>query len=161
MVNLRYSQLPLAGKILVPTLSIFLGIWATGNITIGYLAVRQQAYELRRETQNAATHASDELQGTHEFLSFKAKTLAQTSGLTEAISSTDQSSVLKMMLPLRSSLELDLVKVLTEDGTVLADLRSSRLGQIPLQEAEILKIAHSGSVFTSLIVTEDLSYAPR
>lgn len=153
----RYSNLPLAGKFLIPILSIFLGIWAIGTLAVGSITTQAQVNGLKRETENTASHVLHELESIHDFLSFKANSIAEIVNLSAVIENKDQQTLLQMLLPLRSSLDLDLVKVIDQEGTVLSDLRSPAIAQAKLQDSGVLQLAQSGLVFSSLIVSETSS----
>lgn len=151
---MRYSNLPLTGKILIPILSIFLGIWTVGTVSVGYLGTSNQASELKRETQNAASHISNEIGLAQELLSFKAKSIADVVQLPEAVSTRDEQALLRILLPLRSDLDLDLVKVIDNQGAVITDLRSPVVGSARFQDSEVIQLAQRGLYITSLVVSE-------
>ncbi|NEP17526.1 MAG: HAMP domain-containing protein [Leptolyngbya sp. SIO4C1] len=159
MIN-RYSKLPLAGKILIPILSTFLGMWTVGTVSVGYIETQKQAYELQRETQNAAFQISKEIAAAQRLLGFKAKSITDVAPLTEAVAAQDQQALLRLLLPLKASLELDLLKVIDQNGAVLSDLRSSVVGSARLQDAEIMELAQKGLMVTSIVVPADSMAAP-
>lgn len=154
-MTLRYSKLSLAGKILLPMLSVFLGIWTVGTVSVGYLETRKQAFELKRETQTAAAQISTKLESAQELLDFKAKSITDVAALSDAVTTQDEQALLQILLPLKSSLDLDLVKVIDNQGTTLSDLRSPAVGSARLQDSAVLQLAQRGLLFTSLVVPEN------
>ncbi|MEM1168383.1 MAG: ATP-binding protein [Cyanobacteria bacterium P01_H01_bin.35] len=110
---------------------------------------------MKIETENAASHISNKFELAHELLNFKAKSIAESSDFSAAVTNKNQQALLRILLPLQSSLELDLVKVIDSEGKVLSDLRSSAIGSIPLQDSKAIRLAKSGLIFKNLIVSED------
>lgn len=151
----RYSNLPLAGKILIPMLSIFLGIWTIGTFAVGYSTTQRQENELKTETENAASHIRREFELAHELLSFKAKSIADSPEISEAVANKDRQALLKILLPVQSSSGLDLVKVIDQEGNVLSEMRSSTINQISLQDSQIIRVAKTGLIFTDFMISED------
>ena len=159
MRNRYYLQLTLAGKILIPMLSIFLGMWTIGTVSVGYIETKKQADNLKVETQKAALQISKEIGTAQELLSFKAKSITDITSVTKAVADQDKQALLRILLPLKSSLKLDLVEVIDQKGTVLSDLRSSVVGSAQLQDSETMQLAQRGLLVTSLVVSQD-SAAP-
>ena len=155
MINLRYSKLPLAGKILLPILSVFLGMWTVGTVAVGYFETSKQSNDLERETRNAAVQIAKEIDAAQELLSFKAKSITDIAPLSEAVAAQDEQALLKILLPLRSDLKLDLVKIFDREGIVLSDLRSTVLGSAQLQDSEVMEFARQELLVNSLVVTAD------
>ena len=136
-------------------LSIFLGIWTLGTLAVGYNASQRQENQLKRETKNAASYISHEFELAYELLSVKAKSIAYSSDFLPAFVNKNQQAFLRILLPLQSSLELDLVKVVNTEGKILSDLRSSAIGKTPLQDSRIIQLAQSGLIFTNFVLSED------
>lgn len=55
--------------------------------------------------------------------------MADKNGLPQAITSEDRAILLRKLLPIQSALELNLIKIVDTDGTVLADLRQGEINQ--------------------------------
>ncbi len=155
MSKFHALKLSLAGQILIPILSTFLGMWAIGTVSVGYIETSKQEYQLERETQRTATHISKEIESAQELLSFKAKSITDSPALSASVALKDEQSLLRGLLPLKSSLELDFVKVIDQDGKVLSDLRSSVLGSALLQDTEVMALAQRGLLVNGLIVSQD------
>lgn len=153
----RYSNLTLAGKILVPTLSIFLGMWAIGTVSVGYFETRKQAEALAQETQKVAFQLSKELSTTQESLSFKAKSIADNGPFIKAVEAKDKQALLSLLLPLKSNLALDFVQVIDSDGDPLSDVRNSVASAVRTENSAIAQRAQSGLHVTSLMVSKELS----
>ena len=90
----RYSKLPLAGKILLPVLSVFLGMWTVGTVSVGYLKTSKETYDLKVETQSAAAQISKEIENTQEILSFKTQSITNINSVKAAIETSDRQKLL-------------------------------------------------------------------
>ena len=155
MSNFLSLKATLAGKILIPTLSIFLGMWTVGTVSVGYIETQKEADDLRIETQNAAFQISKEIGTAQELLTLKAKSITDIEAVIEAVATQDKQTLLQMLLPLKSSLKLDLVKIIDKEGTVVADLRSSQVGSVQLKDSAVLHLAQRGLLVTDIVVSED------
>ena len=140
-------------------LSIFVGSWMIGTVSVGYSATREQTRDLHRETKSAALRIAKELEAAQNLLSFKAKSIADIASLSQIVSTQDEQALLKTLLPLKSSLDLDLIKVVTPQGTVLSDVRSTAVGNVNLQDSELIEIANRG-LWVNSIVLSDGNEAP-
>lgn len=155
MSNFLSLKATLAGKILIPMLSIFLGMWTVGTVSVGYIETQNEADDLRIETQNAVFQISKEMGTAQELLTLKAKSITDVEAVIEAVATQDKQTLLQILLPLKSSLKLDLVKIIDKEGTVVADLRSSKVGSSQLQDSEVLHLAQRGLLVTNIVVSED------
>ncbi|MEL6492950.1 MAG: hypothetical protein AAFQ95_23620, partial [Cyanobacteria bacterium J06621_3] len=138
MINLRYSKLPLAGKILLPMLSVFLGMWVAGTVLVGYAKTREDTKALKRETQVAAVQISKEIENAQEILSFKTKSIVEIDAVIEAIDAEEEQKLLQVVLPLRFSFDLDLIKIVDRKGKLLSNLRSSVVDAADLQDGDAI-----------------------
>ncbi|NEP76207.1 HAMP domain-containing protein, partial [Okeania sp. SIO2G5] len=150
-----YSKLPLAGKILAPMLSLFIGMGGVGVFSVGYLFTQERVKELKRETANATDHTISQFEHYLQELRLKSAALNHKPELSEAVIQKDSQALLKILLPLQTDLQVDLVKIVDQEANTLVDLRSSTLGQIPIPDAEFILAGQSGLVFSSIIVAQD------
>lgn len=130
-------------------------MWAVGTFSVGYAETQNEADDLLMETQNVAFQISKEIGEQQELLTFKAKSITDIEPLIEAVSTQDEQALFQILLTLKSSLKLDLVKVIAQDGTILADLKSSTVGSGRLQDSEVLQLAQRGLLVTSIVVSEE------
>ena len=71
-----------------------------------------------------------------------------------AIEEQKRGELLKTLLPLRTVLSLDLIKVIDAQGNVLLDLRSSQLADAKLLDSDIINNAINGAAFAELVDVE-------
>lgn len=155
MINLRYSKLPLAGKILLPMLSVFLGMWVAGTVLVGYAKTREDTKALKRETQVAAVQISKEIENAQEILSFKTKSIVEIDAVIEAIDAEEEQKLLQVVLPLRFSFDMDLIKIVDRKGKLLSNLRSSVVDAADLQDGDAIAMAEKGLVVTTLLAPKE------
>ncbi|MEB3343138.1 ATP-binding protein [Okeania sp.] len=136
-------------------LSIFLGTWIVGALAVGYTTTKRQENELKIETEHTAAHISYDFGLTNELLSFKAKSIADNSEFSEAVAKQNKQDLLRILLPLRSSLELDLVKVVDTEGIILSRLTNSTMDKTPLKDLKLRQLAQSGLIFSKLVLSQD------
>lgn len=141
-------------------LSVFLGMWALGTLSVGYLETREETHQLERETQAAAVQISKEIKNAQEILSFKAQSITDITSVIEAVEIADERELLKILLPLKSSFDLDLIKVIDQDGRLLVNLRSSAVSTTPLPDTDVLDMAESGLFVTSVLVPNPAASTP-
>ncbi|MEM6254075.1 MAG: ATP-binding protein [Cyanobacteria bacterium P01_D01_bin.156] len=150
----QFSNLSLAGKILIPMLSIFLGMWSVGTVSVGYFETRKQEEALKAETQKTTVQIVKEIESSQELLGFQAKSITDITFLTEIVASGDQKALLKALLPLKLSFHLDWIKIIDPEGKVLADLRSSALGSARLHDTQVMSLAQNGLLVDGVVIAE-------
>ncbi|RUS98052.1 hypothetical protein DSM106972_082710 [Dulcicalothrix desertica PCC 7102] len=135
------TKLPIVVKLLLPLLSTLLGVWTIG--TFGFMKSYLQQ-EQQRETEDFTVLVSQDLQQKQELLQLQARWVADKNGLSQAITSENQTSLVQTLLPIQAALQLDLIKVVATDGTVLADLRQAEITQAKLLDTKISREASMG-----------------
>lgn len=148
------NQLPIIVKLLLPLLSALLGVWTIGTFGFmkGYLVQEQQ-----RETEDFSVLVSQDLQQKQELLRLQARWVADKNGLSQAITSENHAFLLQTLLPIQAALQLDLIKVVATDGTVLADLRQGEISQAKLLDTRISREASMGIEQTNVVFTSDVT----
>lgn len=154
VINFRYSQLTLAGKILVPMLSIFLGIWTAGTLSVGYFATRRQIYDLTQETQSSSTQIASKFDTAQKLLTLKAKSIADMPELSATVAIKDQAALLRTLLPLRSNLELDFIKIIDNQGETLSELSSPTVEIERIQDVKVSQLAQQGLYVSTFVIVE-------
>jgi two-component system, NtrC family, sensor kinase len=141
-------KLPIAVKLLLPLLSTFLGIWAAGTFSFfkGYLEK-----DLKNETENFSVLVSQDLHQKQELLRSQARWVADKSGLSQAMTSGNRTLLLQELLPVQSALQLNLIKVVSTDGTVLADLRQGEINQATLLDSKVSREASIGMELSDVV----------
>lgn len=151
-----YSQFSLRTQIIIPFLSVCLGLWILGTIGLGYLFTdrleKSNAENLEKQTVDVLRKMEKEMQ----FLNLQARLLVQNEQIITSVEEKNNSVLLKSLLPLRFTLELDLVKVVDRQGNELVSLGEDSLKQQILSDREILlKYYLTGIYFSSILILKN------
>jgi two-component system NtrC family sensor kinase len=154
-----YNQLPLSGKLLLPVLSIFLGMWTIGTFGAYYLFTEGLEQKLIEELDIVADLISQQMQSEKQILYTQARWLGDRSDLAQIVKDKNQAELLRLLLPIKASLKVDLVKIVHQDGSVLASSRSDQLADLPLDSESLVKSAQIGMDITDILASKDNSKA--
>lgn len=151
-----YSQFSLRTQIIIPFLSVCLGLWILGTIGLGYLFTdrleKSNAENLEKQTVDVLRKMEKEMQ----FLNLQARLLVQNEQIITSVEEENNSVLLKSLLPLRFTLELDLVKIVDRQGNELVSLGEDSLKQQILSDREILlKYYLTGIYFSSILILKN------
>ncbi len=149
-----YSQFSLRTQIIIPFVSVCLGLWLLGTIGLGYLFTdrleKSNAENLEKQTVDVLRKMQKEMQ----FLNLQARLLVQNEQIITSVEERNNSVLLKSLLPLRFTLELDLVKVVDLQGEPLVNLAESSLIEKNYSEEFILK-SLEGIYFSSVLLSDN------
>jgi two-component system, NtrC family, sensor kinase len=145
------AQLPIVVKLLLPLLSVLLSVWTIG--TFGFMKSYLQQ-EQQRETDDFSVLVSQDLQQKQQLLQTQARWVADKNGLSQAIISENQALLLQTLLPIQAALQLDLIKVVATDDTILADLRQGETSKSTLIDTKIRRAASLGIEQSSIVFAD-------
>lgn len=148
-----YAQLSLRRKISVPFISVFLGIWISGTVAVGYYFSRDIEAKQLQEVEAVASLVLREFQRETQKLRLNAKLLVEGTRVETAIIAEDRTALLQNLLPLKTTLSLDLIKVIDRESKVLIDLRNQQLKELELDEKVAISQVVNGVDFSSVIKT--------
>ncbi|MGB3507869.1 MAG: ATP-binding protein [Microcoleaceae cyanobacterium] len=151
-----YSNLPLKQKISLPFLSVFLTIWFLGNFSIVYYFSQNIEARQLKEVEGIASLVVQELQRQMNKLYLNAKILVAGTTLKEALETGNKTALQQQLIPLKTSLSLDFVKVIDQNGNKLIDLRSQRLNQAKISDKLAILQVINGVHLSSIITTTNL-----
>ncbi len=149
-----YSQLSLRTQIIIPFVSVCLGLWLLGTIGLGYLFTDRLEKSNTKNLEKQAADVLRKMEKEMQFLNLQARLLVQNEQVIASVKDKSSLVLLKNLLPLRFTLGLDLVKVLNSQGEELVSL-----GETPLQQQmsaqETLVKYLSGTYFSSVLNLEN------
>lgn len=148
-----YAKLPLRRKISVPFISVFLGIWISGTVAVGYYFSRDLEAKQLQEVEAVASLVLREFQRESQKLRLNAKLLVEGTRVETAIIAEDRTALLQILLPLKTTLSLDLIKVVNREGQIPIDLRNQQLKELELEEKVAISQVLNGVDFSSVIKT--------
>ncbi|NEP45865.1 MAG: histidine kinase, partial [Okeania sp. SIO2H7] len=111
-----YAKLSLRRKISVPFISVFLGIWISGTVGVGYYFSRDLEAKQLQEVEAVASLVLREFQRESQKLGLNAKLLVENTSTTAAVIAKERGVLRQKLLPLKTTLDLDLIKVVNAKG---------------------------------------------
>jgi len=149
-----YWRLSLRGKISVPFVSVFLGMWMLGMLSIGYYFSADIEQRQRQEAEAIASLVLQEFEQRRKILRLDAKLLTETEGVRPAVADGNINRLRQKLLPLKTTLSFDLVRVVDSKGNVLIDLRRQVLYQAKLYDEILVSQALSAVDLSSIVTVE-------
>ncbi|MGK7900437.1 MAG: HAMP domain-containing protein [Hormoscilla sp.] len=154
LLQAAYWRLSLRGKISVPFVSVFLGMWMLGMLSIGYYFSADIEQRQRQEAEAIASLVLQEFEQKRKNLRLDAKLLTETEGLRPAVADRNINMLRQKLLPLKTTLSFDLVRVVDSKGHVLIDLRRQVLYQAKLYDEILVSQALSAVDLSSIVTVE-------
>ncbi|NES24758.1 MAG: response regulator [Symploca sp. SIO3E6] len=155
MLRIFYSKLSLRAKILLPLLSTFLGIWTVGTLSFGYLVTQRVEEHLQEDIEEFSSAVLQALRHEQEILFLKAQSVVERKEVVRLVGEGKQGELLRTLLPIKASFELDLLKVVDRNGSVLADLRHREVNQTQLNDGVTNQAASIGMDLFNIITTDE------
>jgi two-component system, NtrC family, sensor kinase len=148
-----WRRLNLSQKIVIPFLAIFLLAFLLSLFTVGHWLSNSLEQNLSKEVENFSERIYQDFQYQQETLDSQAKLLTERDAVRLALEKSDRNLLLKNLLPLRATLELDWIKVINRQGNMLLDLRSIELLPYQFVDESIVETAKSGADYVDLVTT--------
>jgi two-component system, NtrC family, sensor kinase len=150
----HYAQLSVTAKILVPWLGIFLGMWTVGTFGFGYFSTKRLEQNAIRATEELSSVVVEDFQQKKELQLLRSRWVADRSDVSAAVAAKDTSDLLKILLPIQASLDLDLIKLVDRQGSVLADIRREEIVSAKLRDEVAVRAASNGLILFDVIAAE-------
>jgi len=152
-----YKRFSLKQQIILPFLGVFFSLWSVGMWGIGYWSTKNLEANQKRSTSELAFLILREFEKEANFLRSSADLLADSSNLRLAIENSNQTLLLKNLLSIKSTLELDFIQVINQDGETLIDLRKNELISADLETDEVRAQILNGVYLSSIFSGKDRS----
>jgi two-component system, NtrC family, sensor kinase len=154
-----YAKLSVTVKLLVPSLSVFLILWTLGTFSFGYWTQQHLEQSAKQETTEITAVVLRELQQRQKLLQAQARWVVDREEIVSAVASGDRALLTRQLLPIQASLKLDLIKIVTSTGEVLASLSQGEISQAKLQDADALSAAAIGFETSDIVVAQGVAPA--
>ncbi|BAY17302.1 periplasmic sensor signal transduction histidine kinase [Anabaenopsis circularis NIES-21] len=148
-------RLNLSQKIVFSSLAIFLSIFILCLSIIGHWFTNSLEQNIRQEVASFAERVYQDFQHEQEDLETQVNLIAGRETIILAIEQKDKQKLLQDLLPIRTILNLDWIKVVDANGNTLLDTRTYSLVTSKLLDKSITNIASSGGGFIDFIDVED------
>ena len=149
-----YRKMSLQRKISIPFIVVFVALWFVGTGAVGYYF--SENLELRQEDEVKALSKRILREFEYEInsLNLNVRLLAENVAIRQSLAQGDKRALLKELLPLRSTLSSDFIKIVDDRGHVLMDLRSRKLDGAKIDDRVAISQAIGGANLSSLLVAE-------
>ncbi|NJR66216.1 MAG: HAMP domain-containing protein [Leptolyngbyaceae cyanobacterium CRU_2_3] len=122
-----------------------------GILALGYWFAEGLEQNIQRDVESFAERVQQDFYYEQQTLKAEVELMSDRDDLRQAIERRDARWFLKVLLPLKASLELDWVKVLDIQGNVLADVRKNILTQASFEDKALGQSTVSGSNLIDLV----------
>ncbi|ALF53306.1 ATPase [Nostoc piscinale CENA21] len=147
-------RLNLSQKIVFSSLAIFLSIFILCLLIIGHWFTNSLEQNIRQEVASFAERVYKDFQHEQEDLEIQVNLIAGRETIHLAIEQKDTEKLLQDLLPIRTTLELDWIKVVDTSSNTLVEMRHARLNDAKLLDKTITNLATSGANFNDFVDVE-------
>ncbi|MEH1815350.1 MAG: ATP-binding protein [Nostoc sp.] len=150
-----FRGLRLSQKIVLPMLAVCLSVFMLGLVVLGNWFTDTLQQNFRQEIESFAERVYQDFQYEQQTLETEIELIANRDMLNQAVKQRDQSLLLQILLPLKSILKLDWIKVIDTQGNVLVDLRNNSLTKGKFLDKVVTNTASRGAHLIDLVDVED------
>jgi len=155
MLLSKYSELSLKTKILLPLLFTFLCIWSVATISFGYFFTLRLEHKLKVQTEDISSLVIHSFQHEKQLLLLKARWIADSKEIAQLVASNNNVALLRNLLPIKESLQLDLIKIINKKGVLLAQLRQQELANVRFHDVAVNEAATIGMDLFDIMAAEN------
>ncbi|AFZ59645.1 HAMP domain-containing protein [Anabaena cylindrica FACHB-243] len=149
-----FKRLNLSQKIVIPLLIVYLSVFTSGLVVIGNWFTENLERNFRQDLERFTERVNQDFQYEQQALQTKIELMAYQNKLQQAIEQGDQVLLLQVLLPLKTVLKLDWLKVVDTKGNILTDLRSISLSQMKVSDQLITSSASNGAQLIDFVDVE-------
>ncbi|QHG17756.1 ATP-binding protein [Nostoc sp. ATCC 53789] len=146
-----FRGLRLSQKIVLPILAVCLSVFLFGLVVLGNWFTDSLEQNFREEVESFSERVYQDFQYEQQTLETEIELIANRDMLSQAVKQRDQSLLLQILLPLKSILKLDWIKVIDTQGNVLVDLRNNSLSQAKFSDKVVTNTAIKGANLYDLV----------
>ncbi|MBE8990017.1 ATP-binding protein [Nostoc sp. LEGE 12450] len=149
-----FRGLRLSQKIVLPILAVCLSVFLFGLVVLGNWFTDSLEQNFRQEIESFSERVYQDFRYEQQTLETEIELIANRDMLNQAVKQHDQSLLLQILLPLKSILKLDWIKVIDTQGNVLVDLRNNSLSQAKFSDKVVTSTAIKGAHLFDLVDVE-------
>ncbi|MBX9258613.1 HAMP domain-containing protein [Desmonostoc muscorum CCALA 125] len=149
-----FRGMRLSQKIVLPLLAVCLSIFLLGLVVIGQWFTDSLNQNFRQQIESFTERVDQDFQYEQQTLETEIELIANRDMLNQAVEQRNQGLLLQILLPLKSILKLDWIKVIDTQGNVLVDLRNNSLSQAKFLDKVITNTASKGAHLVDLVDVE-------
>ncbi|NEO35451.1 MAG: response regulator [Moorea sp. SIOASIH] len=155
MFRQMYSKLSLRAKILLPMLFVFLGMWIVGTFSLGYFFTKRLEQQVQEEIEDFSSIQLHAFEQEKETLFLKARWIADREDVSTLVAAGNRQKLFQYLLPIQLSYQLDLLKLVDKNGSILLELRQADLNQVELLDETVNQAASIGMDLFDFVPAED------
>ncbi len=146
-----YSKIPLSLKIIVPFLGVSLSLLLLVTYTVRFGFFNNLEQRLVEEVDNQAALVVREFSDRSQYLLAQAKLIGETKAIARAIEQKDTNNLKQNLLPFKTILRLDLIKVVDARGATIVQLGNAFSAGVLLRNEAILARLKQGLEKSDLV----------
>ncbi|TAK36808.1 MAG: diguanylate cyclase [Chloroflexota bacterium] len=155
MLRTAYANLSLGRKIFIPLVVLFLSISLAGTVILGHWVSGSLEDGLRSEVAGVSSMVLRNFQNEEEQLRMKARVVSESEKVRQLVEQGDRTALLQRLMPLKSILQVDWIKVVDMRGATLADLRDHTLSDAILDDGREISEALAGLYLADVVAVRD------
>ncbi|MEA5550385.1 ATP-binding protein [Anabaena cylindrica UHCC 0172] len=149
-----FRRLNLSQKIVIPLLIVYLSVFTSGLIVIGNWFTKSLEKNFRQDLERFTERVDQDFQYEQQILQTKIELIAYQDQLEQAIEQRNKGLLLQVLLPLKTVLKLDWLKIVDTKNNVLTDLRSISLSEMKVSDQVIISSASNGAQLIDFLDVE-------
>ncbi|WP_414519607.1 ATP-binding protein [Nostoc sp. PCC 9305] len=149
-----FRGLRLSQKIVLPLLAVCLSVFMLGLVVLGQWFTDSLNQNFSQQIGSFSERVYQDFQHEQQTLETEIELIANRDMLNQAVKQRNQGLLLQILLPLKSVLKLDWIKVIDTQGNVLIDLRNNSLSQAKFLDKIVTSTASRGAHLVDLVDVE-------
>ncbi|MBE9035626.1 sensor histidine kinase [aff. Roholtiella sp. LEGE 12411] len=149
-----FRGLRLSQKIVLPMLAVCMSVFMLGLVVLGNWFTDSLQQNFRQEIVSFAERVYQDFRYEQQTLETEIELIANRDILNQAVKKHDRGLLLQILLPLKSILKLDCIKVVDTQSNVLVDLRNNSLSQANILDEVVTRTASRGAHLVDLVDVE-------
>ncbi|MEH2225734.1 sensor histidine kinase [Nostoc sp.] len=149
-----FRGLRLSQKIVLPLLAVCLSVFMLGLVVLGQWFTDSLNQNFSQQIGSFSERVYQDFQHQQQTLETEIELIANRDMLNQAVKQRNQGLLLQILLPLKSILKLDWIKVIDTQGNVLIDLRNNSLNQAKFLDKIVTSTASRGAHLVDLVDVE-------
>lgn len=152
-----YSKLALSQRIIMPFMMVFFTIMVLSVISYAYWFTSRMEQQMSSSIEGIASMVLHELRQEEQNLSSWARLIADRENVRDAVKQRNTLQLLQLLVSEKTTLEIDLIKVVNQNGVVLLDMGQPALGNSTikdLKDRKSISLALSGMYPSDVVKLE-------
>jgi signal transduction histidine kinase/HAMP domain-containing protein len=139
-----YSKLALSQRIIMPFLLVFFSIMVLAIINFAYWFSSGLEQQISSYLENSTLAVSQAIDKEKQFLHSWTRLIAEREDVRAAIKQNDTQKLVNILISQKTTLNLDLLKVVNQNGIALLNLKQPTLDESFLEDRKSISLALSG-----------------